>query len=164
MTVAHAGMAVTIAGITVSTAWKQEAFISARLGDTLELAGDVYRFDAIDPVAGPNYSAEQATVTVLRDGRTIAVMHPSEKFYPVQRREIRDVAIDTNLILDRYVVLGERQPDNRWVIRVYWNPLVPWVWIGAVIMALGGLLSLSDRRLRIGAPLRRPVPAATAAA
>jgi cytochrome c-type biogenesis protein CcmF len=166
MTVAHAGMAVTIAGITVSTAWKQEAMQAVKPGDTVLVAGEAYRLDAVAPVPGPNYSADQGTVTVTRDGRTIAVMHPAQKFYPLQRMSVADVAIATTGFADRYVVLGERQPDGNWILRVYWNPLVPWVWIGAVIMALGGLLSLSDRRLRIGVPLRRaqPVGGARAAA
>ncbi len=152
MSLAHAGMAVTIAGIAVSTGWKQEAIQALKPGEALNLAGETYRLDEVQPAPGANFSADRATVTVTRDGATIAVMHPAQKFYPLQRMAVADVAIATTGLADRYVVLGEKQPDGNWVLRVYWNPLVPWVWFGAVIMALGGVVSLSDRRLRIGVP------------
>jgi cytochrome c-type biogenesis protein CcmF len=155
MTIAHAGMAVTIAGIAVSTAWKAEAIQALKPGGTVMLAGESYTLETVDAASGPNYSEDRATVTVAREGKTFITMHPAQKFYPLQRMSVADVAIDTTGFADRYVVLGERQPDGNWILKVYWNPLVPWVWIGAVIMALGGLVSLSDRRLRIGAPSRR---------
>ncbi|HLY56288.1 MAG TPA: heme lyase CcmF/NrfE family subunit [Stellaceae bacterium] len=159
MTLAHAGLAVTIAGITVSTGWKQEAIEAVKPGEAVMLAGDSYRLDSVAPEAGPNYSADRGTVTVTRDGGTIAVMHPAQKFYPLQVMSVADVAIATTGFADRYVVLGERQENGDRILRIYWNPLVPWVWFGAVMMALGGIVSLSDRRLRIGVPQRQAQPA-----
>ena len=155
MTVAHAGLAVTIAGITIASGWQQEAIQTLKPGGSIALAGDTYRFERVDPVPGPNYSAEEATVTISHDGQVFATVHPSRKTYPLQRMTTTDVAIHTDGLSDKYVVLGDPQPDGGWIFRLYYNPLVPWVWFGAVIMVVGGGLSLSDRRLRIGAPVRR---------
>jgi cytochrome c-type biogenesis protein CcmF len=94
-------------------------------------------------------------VTISHDGRAFATVHPARLTYPLQRMTTTDVAIHTDGFSDRYVVLGDPQPDGGWIVRLYYNPLVPWVWFGAMIMVLGGVLSLSDRRLRIGAPVRK---------
>ncbi len=155
MSIAHAGMAVTIAGITVSSGWKEEAIQIVKPGEAMLVAGESYRLDGVAPVAGANFSEDQATVAVTRDGAPVVTMHPSQKYYPLQQMSVADVAIHTTGFSDRYVVLGERQEGGGWLMRIYYNPLVPWIWIGAVIMVLGGAVSLSDRRLRIGAPFRR---------
>jgi cytochrome c-type biogenesis protein CcmF len=126
-------------------------------GETQIVAGDTYRFDSTAPVEGPNYSADQATVTVLQGNNVLAVMHPSRKAYPLQHMTVADVSIYTNGFSDRYVVLGDPQPDGGWIVKIFYNPLVPFIWFGALIMVCGGLLSLSDRRLRIGAPARQAV-------
>jgi cytochrome c-type biogenesis protein CcmF len=159
MVVAHTGIAVVIVGITASIAWKQEGLQVMHPGDSMTVAGDTYRFDSVGPVEGPNYSAEEAVVTVLHDGAVLVVMHPSRKAYPIQKMTIADVAIHTTGFSDRYVVLGEPQGENGWTVRIFYNPLVPFIWFGALIMVFGGLLSLSDRRLRIGAPSRQTKPA-----
>ena len=159
MVTAHFGLAVVIAGITVSTAWKEEGIQVMRPGDALTVAGDTYRFDSTAPVQGPNFTADEAVVTVLHDGAVLAVMHPSRRAYPLQHMTVADVAIRTTGFSDRYVVLGDEQPDGGWIIKVYYNPLVPFIWFGALIMVIGGLLSLSDRRLRVGAPSRQAKPA-----
>ena len=155
MSTAHAGLAVTIAGITIASGWQQEAIQTLHPGDSVTLAGDLYRFERVEPRPGPNYAAEQATVTISHDGDPIATVHPARLTYPLQRMTTTDVAIHTDGLSDRYVVLGDPQPDGGWIFRIYYNPLVPWVWFGALIMVLGGVLSLSDRRLRIGAPVKR---------
>ncbi|MEI9987726.1 MAG: heme lyase CcmF/NrfE family subunit [Aliidongia sp.] len=155
MTTAHFGLAVVIAGVAVSTAWKEEGIQVMHPGETQTVAGDVYRFDSTAPVEGPNFSADEATVTVLHDGAVLTVMHPSRRAYPLQHMNVADVAIHTNGLSDRYVVLGDPQPDGGWIVKIFYNPLVPFIWFGALIMVFGGLLSLSDRRLRIGAPARQ---------
>ncbi len=158
MSIAHAGLALTIAGITVSTGWQAERIEVVKPGDTVMLAGDSYRFEGTKPVQGPNFTADEATITVTRGGAPIAIMHPSRKSYALQGMNVADVAIHTNGFEDRYVVLGDPQPEGGWVVRIYDNPLVPFIWFGALIMAVGGIVSLSDRRLRIGAPLRKARP------
>jgi cytochrome c-type biogenesis protein CcmF len=162
MTTAHLGLAVTIAGIAVSTAWKEEGIQVMHPGDTQIVAGDTYRFDSVGPEKGPNYDSEVAALTVLHGDEVVAVVHPSRRNYTVQHMTVADVSIRTTGFSDRYVVLGDPQPDNGWVVKIYYNPLVPFIWFGAIIMVIGGFLSLSDRRLRIGAPVRQARPAGDA--
>jgi cytochrome c-type biogenesis protein CcmF len=155
MTVAHAGMAVVIAGITGSSAWTEERIVSARPGQSFELAGYTIALDAVNETRGPDYSATRADMRLLQDGREIAVLHPEKRFYPVENGAATGVAIRTNLLADVYAVIGDADGQGGYVLRLYYNPLVPWIWLGAAAMALGGLISLSDRRLRIGVPVRR---------
>ena len=83
------------------------------------------------------------------------VLHPERRLFTVQRRQIAETAIQTNLLRDLYATLGEGDRTAGWVIRLYLNPLAPWIWLGAALCALGGFISLSDRRLRVGAPTRK---------
>jgi cytochrome c-type biogenesis protein CcmF len=92
---------------------------------------------------------------LLRDGQEIAVLHPEKRFFPVENGSATGVAIRTNLLSDVYAVIGDADGKGGYVLRLYWNPLVPWIWLGAVVMALGGVISLTDRRHRVGAPARR---------
>jgi cytochrome c-type biogenesis protein CcmF len=95
---------------------------------------------------------------LLRGGSEIAAMHPYKRFYAVEDGAATGVAIRTNLLADVYAVIGDPDGSGGYVLRLYYNPLVPLIWLGAAVMALGGLVSLSDRRYRIGAPTRRPRP------
>lgn len=161
MTLAHSGLAVMIAGMTASTAWNVEELRVMRPGETVEVAGYTYRFGGVRGVDGPNYMADRGAFTVTRGDRQVAFMEPERRLYPVQRRETTEAAIHTMVFADLYAVVGE--PDGRggWTVRLYHQPLVAWIWVGAGLMVLGGALSLSDRRIRVGAPARRlkPVPA-----
>ncbi|HEV2335912.1 MAG TPA: heme lyase CcmF/NrfE family subunit, partial [Stellaceae bacterium] len=159
MIFAHAGMAVVIAGITGSSAWTEEKIVSGRPGQSFELAGYTIALDKVNEVKGPDYIATRADMRLLRNGREIAAMHPEKKFYPVEDGSATGVAIHTNLLSDVYAVIGDRDGQSGYLLRLYYNPLVPWIWLGAAAMALGGLVSLTDRRHRIGAPARR-APAA----
>jgi len=154
MTLAHVGLAVTVAGIAAS-AWQSERIDIVQPGDDLPLAGYVLHFDGVAKAQGPNYSADRATVTVRRDGETVAVLNPEKRFFPVQQMHTSETAIRTNLLADLYVTLGEADGHGGWTLRAYWKPLVPWIWIGAIFMAMGGLVSLSDRRWRVGIATRR---------
>jgi cytochrome c-type biogenesis protein CcmF len=160
MTLAHAGLAVTIAGITVSTGWQAEGIEVMKPGDSVVVAGDTWHFDGLDPAEGSNWDGVRASFTISRDGKPFAVLHPQRQNFPLQQMTVAKVAIHTNGLADWYLVLGDGQANGGWIVRIYHNPLVPWVWFGAIIMALGGLVSLSDRRLRVGAPLRRTKPIA----
>lgn len=134
------------------------------VGGEVRLGGYTYRLERVDSVPGPNWRAEQATVTIRSGERTVATVHPEKRFYPVQAMPTTEAAIHTLWVLDLYVVLGDPDGKGAWTMRIYHEPLVPWLWIGAAIMAAGGLLSLSDRRLRVGAPARRRLPAGAARA
>ena len=109
----------------------------------------------MDALRGPNYVAERATLVVTSNGRPFTTMQPERRLFLVQRRQIAETAIRTNLLRDLYATLGEGDAMNGWVVRLYYNPLAPWIWLGAAMCALGGFVSLSDRRLRVGAPQRR---------
>ena len=157
MTVAHLGMAVALMGMVSSTAWKEEAILVMGPGDSVEVAGMTYRFDGIERSQGPNYFTEKGQFTVLREGKAPIMLYPEKRVYPVKSMTTTEAAIQTNGMRDLYVVLGDRQKDSDtdWVVRIYYEPLVPWIWAGLALMMLGGLISLSDRRLRVGAPQKR---------
>jgi cytochrome c-type biogenesis protein CcmF len=160
MTLAHLGLAVTVAGIAAS-AFESERIEVLHPGDDLPIAGYVLHLDGVAPAQGPNYTADRSTITVSRGGETVTVMHPEKRFFPVQQMPTSMTAIHTNLLADLYVALGDSDGKGGWTVRAYWKPLVPWIWIGAVLMGFGGLVSLSDRRWRVGvAARRRRVPAA----
>ena len=104
--------------------------------------------------AGPNYTSRVADLRVTRNGRQIVLFHPSRRSFAQQQQTISDTAIQTNLIRDLYAVMGDER-DGQVVLRLHVNILAPWIWLGALVMAAGGALSLADRRLRVGAPARR---------
>jgi cytochrome c-type biogenesis protein CcmF len=153
MSFAHFGLAVSIAGFSAS-AFDVEAIATVRPGSDLQVAGYTLHLTDVRRLPGPNYTADDATVEVMRDGRTIAVAHPQRRFFPLQQQTTAETAIRTNLLSDLYIALGDGDQAGNWTMRAYWKPLVPWIWIGAVIMAFGGVVSLSDRRWRIGAAVR----------
>jgi cytochrome c-type biogenesis protein CcmF len=157
MTLAHLGLAVTLAGIAAS-AWQQERIEIMKPGDDVPIAGYMLRLDAVDKVQGPNFTAERAQVTVRKGGSVVAEMHPEKRFFPLQQMSTGVTAIKTNLLADLYLALGDSDGKGGWTVRAWWKPLVPWIWIGAVMMAMGGVLSLSDRRLRLGVAARARVP------
>jgi cytochrome c-type biogenesis protein CcmF len=145
-----------------------------RAGDTVDVAGYTFLFKGAVEERGPNYVARRGTFEVSRNGRPVATLQPAKRFFPVTRQATTEAAIHTLWIADLYAVIADPQeaqpsgaaavfpadPDAAWAARLYYNPLVPWIWIGAVIMAFGGVVSLTDRRHRVGAP----VPARAAAA
>ena len=155
MTCAHIGLAVVIAGVTGATAWKQEHIQTMTPGASITVAGYVVRFDGATPVQGPNYSALRGRFVVSTSDRELAVLTPERRSYTQPQQQTTVASILTTPFADVYAVLGDPQETNgAFVTRVYFQPLVPWIWSGVILMGLGGLLSLSDRRLRIGAPRR----------
>ena len=162
MTLAHAGMAVVVAGITGSSAWSVEKIENVRPGEAVEIAGYRVAFDAVSQVSGVDYVATHADLRLMRGDRLIAEMHPEKRFFPLEKGTQTDVAIRTNLLADVYVVLGDPDGKGGYTLRLYYNPMVPWIWLGAAVMALGGFVSLSDRRHRVGAPRRTRREAAAA--
>ena len=160
-TLAHAGLGVTIAGIA-GMSMASESIVLLLPGQTAHLAGYDFQLVDLHDADGPNYSARVATVAISRDGVPVATLAPERRGFPVQRINTTEAKIATNFLRDLYVVLGEER-DGGGVLRLHVNPLAPWIWLGALVMALGGFLSLADRRLRVGAPMRRgmALPAGT---
>jgi cytochrome c-type biogenesis protein CcmF len=163
MTIAHAGLAVVIAGITVSSAWRIESIQVLHPGQSIDVAGYTFTLIGVTETQGPNYTADRGELTVAKGSERIAVMHPEKRLYPVQGMPITAAAIRTNGLYDLYVTLGDKTGDGGWTTRLYYNPLVPWIFGGCVVMFLGGLVSLTDRRFRIGAPARKSALSGAAA-
>ncbi|WP_114392225.1 heme lyase CcmF/NrfE family subunit [Oleisolibacter albus] len=162
---AHAGLGIAIIGMVGTSVWRAEDIRVMRLGDTAALAGYSFSLDKVEELRVANYVTEMGTFTLRRDGRVIATLHPEQRWYPVAKMQTTEAAIHTTFVSDLYAVLGDRTEDGSgWVVRLYHHPLVPWIWFGSVIMVAGGLVSLSDRRLRVGVPARRVLPAAGPAA
>jgi cytochrome c-type biogenesis protein CcmF len=163
MTLAHLGLGIVIAGITGSTAWKSEHIQVMQIGQSVDVAGYQITLDSIeDNVPGPNYSSLRAHFTARKGDRVIA-LQPEKRSYRNPPRPVTSAAIRTNFLGDLYVVIGDPDPAGGYVTRLYYNPLAPWIFLGAVVMVFGGLVSLSDRRFRIGAPKRATAPAAVKA-
>src|SRR5580692_1543191 len=154
MTLAHAGMAVVVAGITGSSAWTVEKITNVRPGSSVDLAGYTIALDAVKDARGPDYIATRADMRLLKGDQLVAEMHPEKRFFPLENGNQTDVAIRTNLLADVYAVVGDADGKGGYTLRLYYNPLVPLIWLGAAAMAFGGLVSLSDRRHRVGAPRR----------
>ena len=163
MTVAHLGVALLVMGITVSQTWQVEVQQVMRPGESVQVGPVQYRFLGVSPYKGPNYTAQRGRFEVLEDGHVLHEMQPAQRRYQQPPMETTEAAIRPSLLGDLYAVVGEGDADRGWAVRLYWKPLVSWIWLGALIMALGGFLSLSDRRLRVGAPARRRSDAAAAA-
>ncbi len=149
---AHGGLGIAVAGIVGVTAWRAELITSLAPGESAEIAGYTLTLERVGLRDGPNYEATVGVVRVARDGRDLGILTPEKRRFPAERQEKTEAAIRTNGFADLYVVLGEQAGDGKWVLRAYHNNLAPWIWIGGAIMAVGGLMSLMDRRLRVGAP------------
>jgi cytochrome c-type biogenesis protein CcmF len=156
--VAHAGMGVTIAGVA-GMSLALSTIVAVSPGQTVQLAGYDWTLEALRDGGGSNYTERLADLRVSRDGKPVVLLHPSRRTFLTQRQTVTNTAIRTNGIADLYAVLGEER-DGAAVLRLHYNLLAPWIWFGALVMAIGGGLSLADRRLRIGAPARRPVAVA----
>ncbi|HTV46057.1 MAG TPA: heme lyase CcmF/NrfE family subunit [Stellaceae bacterium] len=156
---AHFGVGVLIAGIVVSTAWRSERIATVHSGSELSIAGRTLHFVGVTAGNVENYQAQRAEIVVERPGDTSFTVYPERRWYPLAQTWTSHVSITTNGFGDLYLALGEPDGNGGWVLRAYYNPLVPWIWFGAVLAALGGLVSLTDRRVR----MRLPVPRVTAA-
>ncbi len=162
LTIAHAGIALLIAGVA-GAAWQQESIQTQRPGESVTIGAYEVTLERVEDGNGPNYTYQRGLVRLTRDGRDVATLTPERRFYPVAGMSTTEAAIRTTFVADLYAVLGERDDSGAWITRYYYNPLVPWIWIGALVTMAGGFVSLSDRRHRVGAPARR-LPAAAEAA
>ena len=148
MVVAHIGVAVFVVGVTVVKGYDAEKDAAMRPGDKLELGGYVFLLEGIGDVNGPNYRAARAKVSVTRDGKPVAVLHPERRIYTVQQNPMTEAAIDTGLTRDLYVSLGDPLERGAWLVKAQVKPFIDWIWGGCLVMALGGFLAASDRRYR----------------
>jgi cytochrome c-type biogenesis protein CcmF len=155
MTLAHLGLGVFVLGAVFETTWKAEAAEALPVGGALDVGGYHLTLERVGGIDGPNYEAEGAVVRATRNGREVCVAQPERRFYPAGGQTTSEVAICTLGVSHLYIVLGERRQaedgGSAWLIRGYWNPWALLIFIGPGIMALGGAVSLSDRRLRLAA-------------
>ncbi|PCD75655.1 heme lyase CcmF/NrfE family subunit [Pseudothioclava arenosa] len=159
--VAHAGLGITFIGIGLLMAGQREDIRVAIIGEPFEVAGFEITLDSVDRVQGPNYMSTTGTMSVRRDGKLITVLHPEKRTYPVEAMPTTEADIDNGLWRDIYLVIGDPQAGGGWAVRTYIKPFANWIWTGCLMMALGGLLSLTDRRYRVAAGARKTAPAAT---
>ena len=157
--IAHAGMGMTVAGITGMTAWASEMVLTMKPGETFQHAGYDVKLRAVEVLAGANFEAQQGMFDVSVRGRPLTTLVAQRRFYPIREQFTTSAGIRTNLISNIYITLNE-QTEKGWQVRFYSHPFVPWIWLGTLTMALGGFVSLADRRLRVGSPqtARRVTP------
>jgi cytochrome c-type biogenesis protein CcmF len=163
----HAGLGLTVIGVVATSAWQSETVVALRPGAQGEVAGYTFVFHGTHMERGPNYSEQIGRLSVTRGAVPIAELAPSKRVYDTPRQATTEAAIHVSWGGDLYIVLGDALAEGAFVVRAYFNPLVRLIWLGALVMALGGVLSLLDRRLRVGAPRRsarsKPVAAPTPA-
>ncbi|MCG8544641.1 MAG: heme lyase NrfEFG subunit NrfE, partial [Alphaproteobacteria bacterium] len=155
MSLAHLGFAAIIAGAAGTSLWKTEKILVMQPNQKIELAGYDITFDGIQDRRGENYIATRGVFSVQKDGRPVTTLGAERRRYLVGGQETTEAAIYTTVAGDLYAVIGESDRSGGYTVRLYFKPLVLWIWIGSTLMVLGGLVSLSDRRLRVGAPMRR---------
>jgi cytochrome c-type biogenesis protein CcmF len=151
---AHFGVGVMVIGIVATSAWQSEKILAMKPGETTEIAGYQINFRGVAPERGPNWQAQVGQFEVKSGDHIVATLAPSKRVYDQPPQPTTEAGIWVSWRGDLYAVLGDPQPNGGFAVRLYFNPLVRLIWIGTIIMFLGGLLSLSDRRLRVGAPRR----------
>jgi cytochrome c-type biogenesis protein CcmF len=152
---AHGGLGITVFGVAALIAWQQEGIAVLDIGDRLTVGKYEVVLNDVTQLRGPNYVATRADLTAWENGRLLGDLFPEKRIYPVAQMPTTEAGIDSSLTRDVYAVIGDAQTGGGWAIRVYIKPFANWIWSGAIIMALGGLLSLTDRRYRVAAGARK---------
>ncbi|MFO1264069.1 MAG: heme lyase CcmF/NrfE family subunit [Rhodoferax sp.] len=149
MQLGHLGVAVFVLGVTMVGGFQQEQDVRMEPGDTVVVAGYQFTMKGVQTVQGPNYSASQGAFDVGVDGKVFTTLNPEKRTYASSAMPMTEAAIDAGFLRDVYVSLGEPLEGKAWAVRVYYKPFVDWIWGGCLIMALGGLFAMSDRRYRL---------------
>ncbi|MDX1756650.1 MAG: heme lyase CcmF/NrfE family subunit [Marinobacter sp.] len=149
MVLGHLGVAITMAGATVVSNYGVERDVRMSPGDTAEIGDLRFTFSEVGQRQGANFVAQYGRFDITRDGRLIATLYPEKRQYRVQRNVMTEAGIDAGLTRDLFVALGERVGDDAWAVRLQYKPLIRWLWLGALFMAVGGALAIADRRYRI---------------
>ena len=160
---AHFGIGMLVVGIVATSAYREEHILAMKPGETLAINGYDVTFNRVERARGPNYIDDLAEFDVKRDGQTITQLTPSKRLYDAPPQSTTESGIHASWRGDLYLVIGDAQPGGGYAVRAYFNPLVRFIWLGALIMFIGGGFSLSDRRLRVGAPAKSRQPIAVPA-
>jgi cytochrome c-type biogenesis protein CcmF len=159
MHLAHVGVAVFIAGVTVVTSYQSEKDVKMNIGDSVNAGGYDFRLNNLAQIQGPNYRAVRADIEVTRNGSPVAMMHPEKRAFTTSQNVTSETAIDRSVWRDLYLSLGEEVEGGAWTVRVYHKPLVNWIWGGALLMAIGGGFAVTDRRYSLASRKQREVVA-----
>lgn len=149
MLLAHIGIGVFILGVTLVKGYESEQDLRMEVNDVAHIGNLAFRFEGAKEVAGPNYLSSQGKFIVTSNSKEVAVLYPEKRFYPVQGAMMTEADIEPGVLRDIYVSLGEPLENGAWSVRIYIKPFVRWIWGGCILMALGGILALMDRRYRI---------------
>ena len=155
MTFAHLGLAVFVIGVVVSNGHSEERIVRLGPGDSVAVGPYALRLLGVKPLQGPNFTAQEGDFEILSDHQVIGHLKPQKRVYQVQKNPMTEAAIDPGLTRDLYVALGEPLDDRHWSVRAYHKPMIRWIWLGGLMMMLGGLLSVSDPRYRISQKRQR---------
>ncbi|MEM6653014.1 MAG: heme lyase CcmF/NrfE family subunit [Pseudomonadota bacterium] len=161
---AHLGLAVCTVGVVAMGVWSDEEVDRLRLGESISVSGYDFRLEGVDQARGPNYISETGRIVIERNGQPVARLNPEQRLYPVERNTTTEGSMEVGALRILYAAKGEGNPEEGWVVSVYYHPLVIWIWIGALMMAMGGFVSVADRRhayAKQRAPrlIAKPVPA-----
>jgi cytochrome c-type biogenesis protein CcmF len=148
MTLAHVGVGLFAIGVTVTQTYRIEKDIALKPGESVTLQGYRFEFKSTKQVRGPNYDAVESEVVITRDGRPVATLHPQKRVYRVQRSPMTEAGIEVDWNRDLFVAMGEDLGAGSWSMRLQYKPMVRFIWLGALVMAIGGLIAVSDRRYR----------------
>ncbi len=163
MQIAHLGLGLCVLGITATTSFNIETDQRIVRGESVVVGDYTITFDGVQMVNGPNYQAIRADMSVTRAGQPVTVLHPEKRVYAVQDSPMTEAAIDSKLNRDLFIAMGDDLGDGSWSFRIQYKPLISFLWLGSIVMVLGGIVSVTDRRYRLAAPATRqaPVQAAT---
>jgi cytochrome c-type biogenesis protein CcmF len=153
MTLAHAGLGIVVIGIVATTAWREEGILVMKPDETIGIAGFGIRYLGESPLTGPNYIGDAGRFRVMRGNKEEATLVSEKRFFEPGRIPTTEIGLLQTFSGDLYIVMGDRVGEGR-VVRIYFHPLVSFIWMGAAVMFLGGGISLSDRRYRVGVPRR----------
>ena len=160
--VAHAGMGITIFGVAAVLSWQQEDIRVAAIGERFPVGAYEVELRSVERMNGPNYITDMADMVVYRNGTQVAELYPEKRYYPVAAMPTTEAAIQNGILRDLYLVIGDKQDNGGYAVRTYIKPFANWVWGGAILMALGGMISLTDRRHRVAAGAARTMQAVPA--
>ncbi len=154
MSIAHFGVGLFVLGVAIVSSFSIEADRSMRPGESIDVAGFSFELRGLQNVQGPNYQAIEGEVDVRRNGEFVTQLRPQKRTYLVQQSPMTEAGIDAGWNRDLFVALGDPLGDGAWSVRVQYKPLIRFIWLGAFIMAIGGIVAASDRRYRLTAPVR----------
>jgi cytochrome c-type biogenesis protein CcmF len=160
MSVAHLGVGLFVIGVTTVQAFSIETDRALRPGESIEIGNYEYQMLELRDVKGPNYSAREAVVEIRRNGEFVAEVRPQKRPYLVQKSPITEAGIDAGWNRDLFVALGDQIGPDTWSVRVQYKPMIRFIWLGCLVMALGGLIAVGDRRYRVGARADNRIPEA----